>query len=252
MPRNNNIASLIKGQNTGEYSPNSRDLKIATSPQGVQTGVTPDYALNKASDNATFCDKNKVQTASSTKNVEEAVWFLMRVAYGRERKAKDYLEPLGIEVFLPEQEKCFICKGKRVHKQESLIPNFLFVKSTEREMKKYIGKEPLEFFHHYYVPHKDHDGNSIGKKGLKPLVIPADQMEKFIKWNSVHDDNKLFVTDDKIPFSNNEKVRILGGQFQGFEGQVFRIKGQSRVGVSIEGVGTIFTAYVPKGLLEKI
>ena len=95
-------------------------------------------------------------------------------------------------------------------------------------------------------------GGKFGKSSKKPLVIPDCQMEKFIKWNSVNDLNKLFVADDKIVFCNKEKVRILGGQFQGFEGQVFRIKGQSRVGVSIEGVGTIFTAYVPKGLLEKI
>lgn len=252
MPKNNDIAALIKGQKTGEDSPNSRDLKITTSPQDIQTGVTPEYALCESSDCATVIDNNKLQTASSTKNVEGAVWFLMRVAYGREQKAKDYLEPLGIEVFLPMQERCFVSNGKRIHKWQSLIPNFLFVKSTEREMKKYIGKKPLDFFHHYYVPHKDSNGNRIGKNGLKPLVIPAEQMEKFIKWNSVHDINKLFVADDKIPFCNKEKVRILGGQFQGFEGQVFRIKGQSRVGISIEGVGTIFTAYVPKGLLEKI
>lgn len=77
-------------------------------------------------------------------------------------------------------------------------------------------------------------------------------MENFIAWNDVDNENKLFIADDKMTFCNKEKVRILGGQFQGFEGQVFRIKGQSRVGVSIEGVGTIFTAYVPKGLLEKI
>lgn len=252
MPSSNDIAALIKGQKSGEYSPNSCDLKITTSPQDIQTGVTPDYVLNEGSDKSTVFNNNKLQTASSTKNVEGAVWFLMRVAYGRERKAKDYLEPLGIEVFLPEQERCVVCKGKRIHKLKSLIPNFLFVKSTEQEMRKYIGKKPLDFFHHYYVPHKDSDGNSIGKKGRKPLVIPNEQMEKFIKWNSVNDINKLFVADDKIPFCNNEKVRILGGQFKGFEGQVFRIKGQSRVGVSIEGVGTIFTAYVPKGLLEKI
>lgn len=119
-------------------------------------------------------------------------------------------------------------------------------------MKKYIGKEPLEFFHHYYVPKKEIGGGKFGRSGKKPLIIPNCQMEKFIKWNSVDDLNKLFIADDKITFCNKEKVRILGGQFQGFEGQVFRIKGQSRVGVSIEGVGTIFTAYIPKGMLEKI
>lgn len=252
MHSKSNIAALFKGQAIGDVSPTSRDLKLTTSPQDIQSGVTPNYALSVGSYQATDLSTNTIQTASSAVDAEGAVWFLMRVSYGREQKAKDYLMAKGIEVFLPMQEKHYVCNGKRIRKMQSLIPNFLFVKSTEEEMKKYIGKEPLEFFHHYYVPKKEIGGGKFGRSGKKPLVIPNSQMEKFIKWNTVDDLNKLFIADDKITFCNKEKVRILGGQFQGFEGQVFRIKGQSRVGVSIEGVGTIFTAYIPKGMLEKI
>lgn len=107
---------------------------------------------------------------------EATVWFLMRAAYGQEQKAKEFLEAKGIETFLPLQEHCFVRDGKRVKKMQSLIPNFLFVKSTENEMKKYIGKHPVDFLHHYYVPHKDTSGNAIGTKGIKPLVIPDEQM----------------------------------------------------------------------------
>ena len=78
---------------------------------------------------------------------EAMVWFLMRAAYGQEGKAKDYLESKGIETFLPLTEKSYICRGKVRHKQVSLIPNFLFVKSNEKEMKKYVGKGDLTFFH---------------------------------------------------------------------------------------------------------
>lgn len=244
--------SLCKGQNLGETSPSSGVLKNITSPHRVQTGVTPDYVSKVSAENTTdsASDKN-TSTASSTENVEEAVWFLMRAAYGQEKKAKDYLEAKGIETFLPMQPQTYMCKGKKKHRQVSLIPNFLFVKSTEDEMKKYIGKEPLEFFHHYYVPNKDLEGKAIGIKGLKPLVIPTRQMAYFIKWNSVDDDSKLFVSDDKIPLSKNERVKIVDGKFAGLEGYVFRIKGQSRVGIVIDGVGTVFTAYVPKIYLEK-
>ena len=225
MPSNNKTVALFKGQENGDSSPNSRDQKITTSPHDIHAGVTPDYALTEGSKSSTNLSSDYIQTASSADLVEEAVWFLMRASYGREQKAKEYLEAQGIEVFLPLQKKCFQRNGRRVHKIQSLIPNFLFVRSTEKEMKKYIGKEPLDFFHHYYVPHKSISGGEKIGKGIKPLVIPNSQMEKFIKWNSVNDFNKLFVADDKIPFSNREKVRILAGQFEGFEGQVFRIKG---------------------------
>ena len=142
-------------------------------------------------------------------------------------------------------------KGKRVHKMQSLIPNFLFVKGVEAKLKQYIGKKPFDFLHHYYVPHKDMEGKTIGKNGIKPLIIPEKQMEYFIKWNEVRDDYKLFVSNDKIPLSQNEKVRVIDGKFAGLEGHVFRIKGQARVGIVINGVGTVFTAYIPKVYLQK-
>ena len=247
MPNNKRPVSLFKGQNKGVDSPKSGIQNVAMSPYNIHNGVTPTYVSKLSAK----CSTDNIKTASSTENVEEAVWFLMRAAYGQEKKAKDYLEAKGIEVFLPMQEKRFVQNGKCKNKQVSLIPNFLFVKSTEVEMKKYVGKGELDFLHHYYVPHKDEKGNMIGKKGIKPLVIPERQMSLFIKWNTVEDKNKLFVPGDKFNFTKDDKVKITKGKFVGFEGKVCRIKGQARVGLIIEGVGTIFTTYIPKDYLEK-
>lgn len=246
MPNKRSV-SLCKGQNNGVNSLNSGVSKVSTSPHSIHNGVTPNY-MSKQSAHSSL---NNISAASSTDNVEEAVWFLMRAAYGQEKKAKFYLEAKGIEVFLPMKEKCCILNGKRKTKQVSLIPNFLFVKSTETEMKKYVGKGELDFFHHYYVPHKDETGKKIGKNGIKPLVIPEQQMNFFIKWNAVEEEDKLFVPDDNFKFTKNDKVKIVRGKFVGFEGKVCRIKGQTRVGLIVEGVGTIITAYIPKDYVEK-
>ena len=91
----------------------------------------------------------------------------------------------------------------------------------------------------------------IGKKGIKPLIIPEKQISLFVKWNAVEEEDKLFVPDDKFNFTKDDKVKITKGKFVGFEGKVCRIKGQARVGLIIEGVGTIFTTYIPKDYLEK-
>lgn len=237
---------MVKGQKTGVGTPIRLDRKVAMSPS-VQHGVTPDYVPNERTISS---DKN-ISTASPLDNREEAVWFLMRAAYGQENKVKDFLEAKGIEVFLPCHKKAYERNGKRVHMLQSLIPNFLFVKSTEAEMKKYIGKGDLSFFHHSYVPNIDATGKTIGRKGIKPLVIPKKQMEAFIKWHYIDDDGKLFIPDDSMPLSMNERVCIIDGKFAGLEGHVFRIKGQSRVGIVVEGVGTVFTAYIPKACLKK-
>lgn len=248
MPNNKRPVSLFKGQNKGENSPKSGIQNVAMSPYKIHNGVTPTYVSKLSAK----CSTDNIKTASSAANVEEAVWFLMRAAYGKEKKAKDFLEAKGIKTFLPLQTQTYIYKGKKKHRQVSLIPNFLFVKSSEEEMKQYIGKGELDFFHHYYVPHKDDRGRPLGKNGLKPLVIPTCQMESFIRWNEISDDNKLFVADDKIKFAKNDVVKIVDGKFAGLEGYVCRIKGQSRIGIVVNGVGTIFTAYIPKCMLKKV
>ena len=70
--------------------------------------------------------------------------------------------------------------------------------------------------------------------------------------NAEEEEDKLFVPDAKFKFTKDDKVKIVRGKFVGFEGKVCRIKGQTRVGLIIEGVGTIFTAYIPKDYLEKM
>ena len=88
---------MCKGQNNGVNSLNSGVSKVSTSPHSIHNGVTPNY-MSKQSAHSSL---NNISAASSTDNVEEAVWFLMRAAYGQEKKAKFYLEAKGIEVFLP-------------------------------------------------------------------------------------------------------------------------------------------------------
>lgn len=227
---------MLKGQNAREESPNGSCVKSTAPPHHIHNGVSPNYA----------------QTASSANSAEEAVWFLMRAAYGQEQKAKDILEAKGIETFLPTHRKCFVSNGKRILRKVSLIPNFLFVKSTEAEMKQYVGRGNLRFFHHYYIPDVSDEDCRSGHKKLKPLVIPHAQMEAFRKWHAVPDDNKLFVAGGEMNLSQKDRVKVVAGRFEGLSGYVCRIKGQSRVGVLIDGVGMIFTAYVPKCMLEKI
>ena len=111
---------------------------------------------------------------------------------------------------------------------------------------KSILKKDNEIVNQYYRS----GGVKIGK-GIKPLVIPQNQMDSFIKWQNVDDENKLFIADDHMDFEMNDVVKIVDGKFAGLEGFVCRIKGQSRIGIVVNGVGTIFTAYIPKGMLEK-
>ena len=53
-------------------------------------------------------------------------------------------------------------------------------------------------------------------------------------------------------FKNGQLVRVIDGPFAGVEGTVHRYKGQQRIGIVVEGLFTITTAYISKEKLELV
>lgn len=232
---NNTNASLINGQLTsGSDIPCSGVAPAAIPDCREEEGVSPNY----------------VQTSAMPKEPDK-VWFYMRVAYGQEKKVRDFLISEGIEVFLPTIKKERVMDGIKKQIEVSLIPNSLFVHSTETNMKRYVGKFPTNNLHHFYEPYHDEKGQPIGS-GRKPVIVPDSQMQSFQIWTSSSNENKIFIDKTDFEFKNNDLVRITEGEFKGFSGCVARLKGQTRVAIIIDNIGLIFTAYVPKYYLELI
>ncbi len=80
MKELSHTAALFKGQEIGASAPENGNRIAAVSPCKIHNMVPPDYA----------------STASAAACVEEAVWSLMRAAYGQESKARDFLEAKGM------------------------------------------------------------------------------------------------------------------------------------------------------------
>lgn len=138
--------------------------------------------------------------------------------------------------------------GKRRSVEQSRLPNLLFAYGTESELQQYVFDNVNLPHLRFYYRHR-HEGNKIVKE---PLVVPQIQIETFRIICNAMDDN-TFVSGDEIRlFDKGERVRVVGGKFAGVEGRVARFKGQQRVGIYIDGVATVATAYVPKAYLEKI
>lgn len=231
----NTTASLINGQITsgvGSTSPCSGVTPSAIPEATSVQGVSPNYEM-----------------PPTKPNESNLVWFYMRVAYGQEKKVQDYLLSEGIEVFHPTWKKERVIAGVKKLIEVSLIPNALFVHSTANVMKKYVGKEPTTNLHHFYEPHLDDNRRLIGT-GRIPIIVPDRQMESFQIWTSSQDLNKIFLHTNQFEFKHNDLVRICDGEFKGFTGYVIRLKGQTRVGVLINGVGFVSTAYVPHAFLQ--
>ncbi len=189
---------------------------------------------------------NYAQKANCNDSDDEK-WYAMRTTYGREQKAFEYVVEHGGTAFLPLRliyKKGTSLKSKKV----SRFPNIFFIKGTEEEVKTFAYDNVHLPFLRFYYAHK-HDGINIIKY---PLVVPEKQIEQLrIICNSESEDT-MIVPHNVPNFANGELVRVIEGDFKGIEGRVSRWHGQQRVGITIEGLCTIATAYIPTAFLESV
>ena len=89
-----------------------------------------------------------------------------------------------------------------------------------------------------------HDGTK------DPLVVPQWQMISLMKICDADVEDKQLEPFVVEKFKTGQLVRVKDGPFAGVEGVVKRYKGQQRIGIVIDGLFTITTAYVAKEKLE--
>ena len=175
-------------------------------------------------------------------------WYALRVTYGREKKAYDYLVGQGIEAFYPTITTVKVIEGRRKRVEESRLPNILFARGTEEEMKAFVYDNVNLPYLRFYYRHF-HEGARIIKE---PLIIPDYQMDGLKRiCDSEADD--IIVEAGEIPkFKTGMFVRVIDGCFKGVVGRVARYHGQQRVAIVIDRLCTVVTAYIPSAFMEKM
>ena len=211
------------------------EAQSTVSAESSQTGVS--------TRNAHIASKPKAQ-----KEEDIPHWYALRTTYGREKKAYDYLTAKGITAFYSTTNVVKLIKGKRKVVTESRLPNIFFAYGTEEQLKEYVyDNVNLPFLRFYY--HHIHEGNRIIKT---PLIVPDYQMESLKIICAADADNTIVSLAEVTKFEKGQLVRVVDGVFKGVVGRVARWQGQQRVGVVVEGLVTMVTAYVPNAFLERI
>ena len=211
------------------------EAQSTISAESSQTGVSTKNAL--------LATKPKAQREADTPH-----WYALRTTYGREKKAYDYLTAKGITAFYPTTNVVKLIKGKRKNVTESRLPNIFFAYGTEEQLKEYVYDNVNLPFLRFYYRHI-HEGNTIKKT---PLIVPDNQMDS-LKIICAADADNTFVSLVKVPkFEKGQLVRVIDGVFKGVIGTVARWQGQQRVGVVVDDLVTMATAYIPSAFLEKI
>ena len=213
-------------------------------------------ALPEAQSNANI---ESSQTGVSTRSVhilskskvqkEEEIphWYALRTTYGREKKAYDYMTAKGITAFYPTIKTVKLIKGKRKVVTESRLPNIFFAYGTEEQLKTFVYDNVNLPFLRFYYRHV-HVGRRIDKR---PLIVPNYQMESLKIICAANTDNIIVSLEKVQKFEKGQLVKIVDGAFKGVVGKVARWQGQQRVGVVVDDLVTVVTAYVPSAFLEK-
>ena len=222
------------------------------------TGLTPD-ALPEvqkpvlAENSQTGVSTRNVLSNSTHKTIkrkpkEIPQWYALRVTYGREMKAYDYLVGKHVEAYYPTIKTVKEVDGKRKTVEESRLPNIFFARGTEEEIKSFVyDNVNLPYLRFYY--RRFHEGTRIVKE---PLIIPDYQIEGFKIICASEADDIVVSTGEINKFKEGQAVRVIDGVFKGVIGKVARYHGQQRVAIIIDGLLTIASAYVPSAFLEEI
>ena len=219
----------------GETNPPSVRLAPETIPEaessktGVSVNYVPDYR-------------------NATNNGESKKWYVLRASYGREDKAADYIVADGTYVYIAKRYARKVINGKQKKFLESLIPNLLFVYTTEAKIEEYVRHTPALSYLTYYYNHFAQD--ETGKN--PPLIISCKEMDNFILATSNQNEHLKFVDESRCHFKGGETVKVIEGPFAGVEGRVARVSGQQRVVLALSDIGLISTAYIPTAFIKPI
>ena len=211
------------------------EAQSIVSAESSQTGVS--------TRNAHIASKPKAQ-----KEEDIPHWYALRTTYGREKKAYDYMTAKGITAFYPTTDTVKLIKGKRKVVTESRLPNIFFAYGTEEQLKFFVYDNVNLPFLRFYYRHV-HVGRRIEKI---PMIVPDYQMDS-LKIICASDADNTIVSLVEVPkFEKGQLVRVTDGAFKGVIGRVARWQGQQRVGVVVDDLVTVVTAYIPSAFIESI
>lgn len=178
-------------------------------------------------------------TGTSTlirKTTNEPQWFALKVSR-KESLAISLLEDAGVRVYCPTAATDTTIQGKKVIVERPLIPNTIFAFAPFRTINAI--KNLHTFITYSYRKEK-------GK--YKILQVPKREMERFIDSSTKMKNDITYFQPEEVELKKGDKVRIVGGLFDGYEGTLLKAKGRAKrmFLINFELLGAIGTHIEPQ------
>jgi len=173
---------------------------------------------------------------------KDICWYVLFAAKGRAATMKQYFEKANIECFYPlyyNEQRIRNCERTKPTLQP-LFGNLLFVKSSQECLAPLL-RELRQWFsttNDLYYRYRDGEERKI-------VVVPDAQMQNFIAVSGCIKERIIYLSNEEVNFAKGTRVRVIGGVFAGVEGIFMKIKGSSRVVVSLPNLLSVATAFIP-------
>ena len=180
---------------------------------------------------------NKTVAVGETKDIHEVQeWFALK-ASRKEAHAASVLEKAGLRVYAPQVKADMTYRGQKKIVMRSLIPNTLFAYAPFHVLNAVRSNYPFITYSYKKV-----DGK------FKILKIPTREMERFIDSSTRMKDDIKYFQPDEIELKKGDRVRIVGGVFDGYEGTLLKAKGRAKrmFVINFELLGALGTHIEPE------
>lgn len=171
-------------------------------------------------------------------------WYILRSSDNMALDAGIRLSGLGMRTFCPTEYRASKIGEDKVWEQYPSRPDLLFVYGTYDDILSLItlhGMKSLEFL-------STPSSGSI----TTPVTVSDYDMENLMRLVNVGMPQSYSVTEKEIHYRPGGPVRVTEGPFKDIVGRVARIHTQTRVVVSIPGVISYATTYIPKHQMELV
>ena len=169
----------------------------------------------------------------------ESEWFAIKTR--QDFRAAETLKSHCDEIFFPREVVKTSARRKR---ERAIIPHVLFIK-TDRETALSLeqnGREHPELSVPFWIYR--YPGNR------RIQVVPQSSINLLRLLTA--DDTTRCEIFTKQNFKENQRVKVTGGRFQGYEGYVQRVKKNKHVIIKIEGICLVMLPFIHPDLLEPI
>lgn len=161
---------------------------------------------------------------SHTDKADTLHWFVMRDLKRSNAKLRAYemFDNMKIENFTPKVWKLVVRNGKRIRVEVPFIQDLLFVHNSRNVLDPIV--ENISTLQYRFIRGAQHT----------PMIVDDRDMERFMKAVEITENPHYYIPKELDASMIGKRVRIVGGPFDGYEGNLQKLRGTKVKRIFIE------------------